>query len=192
MDLSGKEGRRYRLDGYLYPDTYDFYTGRSEAYYIYKLLDRFVSVTEEIREGITDADFDSILTVASMIQSSTGRVGQYEYLARVFYNRINDRANYPFLECPAASVYGTSGRGGVYKGVATDEVINADTPYNTFKNEGLPPGAICNPSLNAIVCAIRPISGKYKYFVTAEDGEALLASNKREHDRNCTYVKERD
>ena len=186
--LSEREGRRYRLDGYLYPDTYDLYTGRSEAYYIYKLLDRFVAVTEDARKGLTDSDLDSILIVASMIQSSTVRVGQYEYLARVFYNRINDSRNYPFLECPAASIYGMSGRGGIYKGVATDEVKNADTPYNTFKNEGLPPGAICNPSLNAIVCALRPISGKYKYFVTDEGGEALLATSKREHEENCRLV----
>ena len=187
-ELHGGNGRKYRLDGYLYPDTYDFYTGRSEAYYIYKLLDRFVAVTESLRSGMSTADFDGIVTVASMIQSSTSRVGQYEYLARVFYNRLNDIENYPYLDCPAASVYGMNGTGGVYKGVATDEVVNADTPYNTFKNEGLPPGAICNPSVSAIVCALRPANASYKYFVTGGSGEAIFASSKREHQKNCLSV----
>lgn len=190
--LSEKNGRRYRLDGYLYPDTYDFYTGRSEAYYIYKLLDRFVSVTDGVREGISDADFDGILTVASMIQRSTVRVGQYEYLSRVFYNRLNNSESYPFLNCPATSVYGMSGGGGVYKGRATDDIMSAPTPYNTFTNKGLPPGAICNPSINAIVCAIRPANGTYKYFVTDLDGETLFASTKREHETNCATIKETD
>ena len=189
-ELPSGNGRRYRLDGYLYPDTYDFYTGRSEAYYIYKLLDRFVAVTESLRSGMSTLDFDGIITVASMIQSSTSRVGQYEYLARVFYNRLNDIENYPYLDCPAASVYGMNGRGGVYKGVAADEVVDADTPYNTFKNKGLPPGAICNPSISAIVCALRPANASYKYFVTSGSGEAILASSKREHQKNCLSVTE--
>ena len=186
--LSSKEGRRYRLDGYLYPDTYDFYTGRSEAYYIYKLLDRFVAVTESVRGGITDAELDEILIIASMVQSSTVRVGQYEYMSRVFYNRLNNREDYPFLNCPATSVYGMSGRGGVYKGIATEEMINADTPYNTFKNEGLPPGAVCNPNISAIICALRPANSGYKYFVTDPRGEALFASSKKEHEKNCKTV----
>lgn len=186
--LSSKEGRRYRLDGYLYPDTYDFYTGRSEAYYIYKLLDRFVAVTESVREGISNAELDEILIIASMVQSSTARVGQYEYMSRVFYNRLNNREDYPFLNCPATSVYGMSGRGGVYKGRATEEIMNADTPYNTFKNEGLPPGAVCNPNVSAIICALRPANCGYKYFVTDSKGEAVFASSKKEHEENCRTV----
>ena len=186
--LLPEEGRRYRLDGYLYPDTYDFYTGRSEAYYVYKLLDRFAAVTEDVRAEISHAELDEILTVASMIQSSAGRVGQYEYMARVFYNRLNDRESYPFLECPAASVYGMSGRGGVYKGEAAEDAVNADTPYNTFKYGGLPPGAICNPDISAIICALRPAKGSYKYFVTGQSGEVLFASSQREHRQNCLRV----
>lgn len=185
VDLSG---RKYRLDGYLYPDTYDFYTGRSEAYYIYKLLDRFSAVTADIRKAEEDLDLDSAVIIASMIQLSTSRVGQYEYISAVLHNRMRLNADYPTLDCPAASVYGLTGRGGVYEGVATDDVKVADTPYNTFVNEGLPPGPICNPDLNAIVCALRPAESNYRYFVTNGNGEALFASNKWEHDRNCASV----
>ena len=181
--------RKYRLDGYLYPDTYDFYTGRSEAYYIYKLLDRFEAVTAEIRRAEADLDLDKAVTVASMIQLSTSRVGQYEYISSVFHNRLNDREGYPTLDCPAASVYGMTGNGGVYVGVPDDDVKAADTIYNTFVYEGLPVGPICNPDLNAIVCALRPANSDYKYFVTAGNGEPLFASNKWEHERNCRSIK---
>ncbi len=182
-EVAGEE-RKYRLDGYLYPDTYDFYTERSEAYYIYKLLDRFASVTENIRKNITPREFDEALIMASMIQRSTSRVGQYEYLSAVFHNRLDG-----YTECPASSVYGVSGAGGVYVGAATEETVNADTPYNTFKNKGLPPGAICNPGLNALVCALRPAKSEYRYFVTAENGECLFAVSKWEHDKNCTSIR---
>lgn len=181
--------RKYRLDGYLYPDTYDFYVGRSEAYYIYKLLDRFSAVTADIRKAEADLDLDGAVILASMIQSSSSRVGQYEYISSVFHNRLKNSSDYPTLDCPAASVYGMTGSGGVYAGRPTEDIIVADTPYNTFINDGLPPGPICNPDLNAIVCALRPAQSNYRYFVTDGNGEALFASSKGEHERNCSSVK---
>lgn len=180
--------RKYRLDGYLYPDTYDFYTDRSEAYYIYKLLDRFSAVTADIRKAEEGLDLDSAVILASMIRLSSSRVGQYEYISSVFHNRLKLSADYPTLDCPASSVYGSTGGGGVYLGCPTEDVKLANTAYNTFMNEGLPPGPICNPDINAIVCAIRPAESNYRYFVTDGNGEALFASNKREHEKNCRSV----
>ena len=184
-NLSTSEGRKYRLDGYLYPDTYDFYTGRSEAYYIYKLLDRFDSILGELDVDVNN--IDEIVTIASMIQSSASRVGQYEYMSAVFHNRLNDPSTYPYLNCPASSAYGM-GMGGVYIGVPDEEIKNFDSPYNTFLNEGLPPGAICNPDKSALICATRPANVKYKYFVTTENGDVLFASNETGHRQNLAKV----
>ena len=172
--------RKYRLDGYLYPDTYDFYMDRSEEYYIYKLLDRF----ETAVKGINIDSIDETVIIASMIQSSSSQVGQYEYLSAVFHNRLNDPESFPFIECPAANVYGKEGDGTVFIGPPTDEIKNIDSPYNTFLNKGLPPGAICNPDINALICALRPARSDYKYFVTMENGEVLFAQNEEEHRKN--------
>ena len=180
LNEKASEDRKYRLDGYLYPDTYDFYTGRSEAYYIYKMLDRFCQITSEI--GIDPID-DDVITLASMIQASTVSVAQFEYLSAVFSNRLNSPDDHPYLQCPATSAY-AMGIYGVVPGAPKDDVINADTPYNTFKNEGLPPGAICNPSKHAIIAALYPADCNYKYFYTDENGVAVFASTRVQHESN--------
>ena len=180
LDKAMSTGRKYRLDGYLYPDTYDFYTGRAESYYIYKLLDRFVAVTKNIDKDISDQD----IIIASMIATSTASVGQYEYISSVFHNRLNASDIYPFLNCPSSSAYATN-RFGVFTGIADEEIKELDSLYNTFKNEGLPPGAICNPNKNAILAALFPATTDYKYFVTLENGEALFAKTEKEHTKNC-------
>ena len=187
-DITTKNGRKYRLDGYLYPDTYDFYTDRSEAYYIYKLLDRFDAVTEELRMKESGLSLDDAVILASMISRSSSFVGQYEYLSSVFHNRLVSPETYPCLECPAASVYGISGRGGVFCGVPDEEIKKAPSGYNTYITEGLPPGPICNPDVRAITCALRPAESKYRYFITDENGCAFFASSRKEYDRLCEKI----
>ncbi len=172
--------RKYRLDGYLYPDTYDFYTGRSEAYYIYKMLDRFCQVAAEIG---ADPVSDDTIIIASMIQSSTESVAQFEYMSAVFHNRLKAPDYYPYLQCPATSAY-AMGVYGVTSGIPGEEIKNADTPYNTFKNQGLPPGAVCNPSKYAIIAALYPADCNYKYFYTDQKGEAVFASTLKQHESN--------
>ncbi len=184
LDKKTSPYRKYRLDGYLYPDTYDFYMDRSEEYYIYKLLDRFESAVK----GINAYSIDEAVIIASMIQSSSSQVGQYEYLSAVFHNRLNDQDRFPFLECPATNAYGYGGGGEVFTGLPGEEVKKIDSPYNTFLNKGLPPGAVCNPGINAIICAIRPARSDYKYFVTLKNGEALFARNEEEHRKNLIKV----
>ena len=174
--------RKYRLDGYLYPDTYDFYTGRSEAYYIYKMLDRFCQVAAEIGVDLID---DDTLIIASMIQSSTESVAQFEYMSAVFHNRLKNPGDYPYLQCPATSAY-AMGIYGVTPGIPGEEIKNADTPYNTFKNKGLPPGAVCNPSKYAMIAALYPANCNYKYFYTDQKGEAVFTSTLKQHEINLS------
>ncbi len=162
LDGNVSNDRKYRLDGYLYPDTYDFYTGRSEAYYIYKLLDRFDTTVKRL--DISVEEIDKKVIVASMIQRSSTMVGQYEYLSSVFNNRLNDPEKFPYLNCPATGEYAVE--------------------YDTFRNKGLPPGAICNPDVNALICAVRPAKSEYKYFVTMKNGEALFATTETGHRQN--------
>lgn len=181
LDEKMSKDRRYRLDGYLYPDTYDFYTGRAETYYIYKMLDRFSEIVAEL--GLSDIEDDSVI-IASMIQSSASNVSQYEYVSSAIHNRLNAPDVYPNLCCPATSAYAV-GIGGIYTGVPTEEIKTVSSPYNTFTNEGLPPGAICNPSKNALIAALYPAESKYKYYLTLESGEVILARTEWEHNKNC-------
>ena len=173
--------RLYRLDGYLYPDTYDFYTGRAETYYIYKMLDRFCAVAAEI--GLSDGNFDAVV-IASMIESSAPHVSDYEYISSAIHNRLKNPEVYPYLCIPSTSAYALR-VSGIYYGIPTDEIKSVNSPYNTFINEGLPPGAICNPSKHALIAALSPADTSYKYFLTLESGEVIFAKTEREHNANC-------
>ena len=181
LDQKISKDRLYRLDGYLYPDTYDFYTGRSEAYYIYKMLDRFCQISAEL--GVNTLD-DDIVTVASMIQASCSNVSQFEYVSSAIHNRLRDPATYPHLACPATSAYAL-GISGLCIGAPTDDIKEVDSHYNTFINKGLPPGAICNPGKNALVAALCPADSPYKYYLTLENGSVVLARTEWEHNKNC-------
>ena len=181
LDQKISKDRLYRLDGYLYPDTYDFYTGRSEAYYIYKMLDRFCQITAEL--GV-DTLNDDVVIVASMIQASCSNVSQFEYVSSAIHNRLRDPVTYPYLACPATSAYALK-EVGVYIGVPTEEIKTVDSPYNTFIKKGLPPGAICNPNKNALIAALHPADSAYKYYLTLENGSVALARTEWEHNKNC-------
>ena len=175
------ENRIYRLDGYLYPDTYEFYTGRTEAYYIYKLLDRFCSVVAEI--GAETLDDDAVI-IASMIEASSSNVSQYEYVSSAIHNRLDDKETYPNLNCPATSAY-AMGMSGIFIGVPSDEIKTLSSPYNTFTNKGLPPGAICNPGKNALIASLYPAESSYKYYLTLQNGSVVLSRTEWEYNKSC-------
>lgn len=184
LDKKESGDRLYRLDGYLYPDTYEFYTGREEAYYIYKMLDRFRSVISEL--SLNGIDDESVI-IASMISRSSSNVSQYEYVSSAIHNRLRDPEVYPFLSCPATSAY-AMGIIGIFTGIPDEEIRTLDSPYNTFINEGLPPGAICNPSKNALIAAIYPAESSYKYYLTLPSGSVIFARSEWEHNKNCELL----
>lgn len=183
IDAIPESDRVYRLEGYLYPDTYDFYTGRSESYYIERMLSRFDAVTEGLLPLCEEAgtSLDELVTVASLIECSAGFSSSYERLSGVIHNRL-DRGD--CLQIPAASVYGISASSELYTGEVTDELTKCDSPYNTFTNKGLPPGAVCNPSKEALLCALYPEKNQYLYFVTQSNGNVLFAKSLSEHREN--------
>ena len=191
-NAEGTNERKYRLDGYLYPDTYDFYTGRSEAYYIYRMLDRFADVSESIVPLMNGEEytFDEIVVIASLVQSSTARVAQYESISEVIHNRLKASEKFPFLEIPASNAY-ADGKKGVFYEVPSEELKSIASPYNTYEREGLPPGAICNPDINALICACRPSGSGFVYFVTLPSGETLFAITESEHRENLKIAADR-
>lgn len=184
-ELEVKEGRRYRLDGYLYPDTYYFYTTSSEVSVIYKLLDRFDEIfPDAYREALTERGFtaDQIVTLASMVQKEAKYESEFGWISSVFNNRLSHPGyeTQGYLNSDATTLYGLDDD----KGFVTGEDNEKDGPYNTYTRKGLPVGPIANPSYSAITWALYPAETDYYYFVAKKDGYNLFAKTAAEHAQN--------
>ncbi|MEE0834993.1 MAG: endolytic transglycosylase MltG [Clostridia bacterium] len=184
-ELESNPERKYRLEGYLYPDTYYFYNNASEISIIYKLLDRFSGIfPDEYRDACREKGMtvDQIVTLASMIQMEAKYESEYGWISSVFHNRLNNPSyeTKGFLQSDATTLYGLAER----KETVTPEDNQIDTPYNTYTRKGLPAGPITNPSFSAITWALYPAETDYYYFVAKSDGYNLFAKTSAEHARN--------
>jgi len=192
-DIPEDANRYYRLEGYLFPDTYDFYTEEPEYYYLRRMLVRFNNVvSEKLRKQITDngMTLDQVLTVASIIEKEAYYANDYAICASVIWNRLNAPKTFPHLECDSTIIYALSHRnGGVRVNTITAADLKLDDPYNSYLNDGLPPSPICNPSYTTILCAIEPESTKYYFFVTDASNNLLPAATKAEHNANVEKVR---
>lgn len=184
LDEADLTGRTYRLEGYLYPDTYEFYKGSSEATVIYKMLNRFnVIFSDDFYDVAAELGYtvDEIITLASMIEKEARYSADYEQVSSVFHNRLNNSANYPCLESDATIMYAIQIRDGERKTSLTSEDLAYDTPYNTYLYKGLPPGPIANPGYEAITCALYPAKTKYYFFVSDNYGNTYFSRTNAEH-----------
>ena len=184
LDEADLTGRTYRLEGYLYPDTYEFYKSSSEVTVIYKLLSRFnVIYSSDFYAKAEELGYtvDQIMTLASMIEKEARYSADYELVSSVFHNRLNSD-NFPKLESDATIMYAIQVRDGERKSSLTGEDLSYDTPYNSYMYEGLPPGPIANPGYEAITCALWPASSKYYYFVSDNYGNTYFSRTNAEHE----------
>ncbi len=188
------EGRYYRLDGYLFPDTYEFYNNSSEEVVIDKLLARFDQVfVDDYRARAAELGYsvDDILSIASLIEKEAGTADDYRKVSSVFHNRLSHASSYPKLQSDATVVYALQMMTGERPGTVTSEQLDTtDSPYNTYLYDGLPPGPISNPSASAIRYALYPMESNYYYFISANNGTTLYASTLVEHQRNIQKVLE--
>lgn len=190
------EDRTYRLDGYLFPNTYDFYVDEDEVHVINKLLNsfesNFVSVYYKRCENL-GMSMDEIITLASMVQAEAKYAIDLEYISSVFHNRLNS-SSFKYLESDATVVYCLEER----KEELTQSDLNIKSPYNTYVSEGLPPGAICNPGIDAIEAALYPddpLNSKGEsysafFFVSNKFGKTYYAATNKQHDKNKKQVAE--
>ena len=160
-------GEATRLEGFLYPDTYNFYTPHDPVYAINKLLVNFdARYTDEMRQQVADSGYtiQEILTIASMIERETDGTDRAK-IASVIYNRLNnpDAGTVGFLQIDATLTYINGGE------VPTAADREIDSPYNTYKYKGLPPGPIANPGLESIMAALEPEDTSYFYYVLGDD-----------------------
>ncbi|MBQ2733392.1 MAG: endolytic transglycosylase MltG [Clostridia bacterium] len=185
LEESGtSKDRYYRLEGYLYPDTYDFYTDATPAQVVYKLLNNFNRKFKDVyydRAKEIGLTVDEVVTIASFIQEEAYYLEEFENVASVFHNRLANPAAFPKLESDATAAYAIH----VMTGKRPDKIVPADlevkSPYNTYQIEGLPPGAISSPGYDAIVTAMYPAKTDYYYFYTKSDKRTVFSKTLAEH-----------
>lgn len=187
LEASGRTSNRlYRLDGYLFPDTYEFYKSSSEETVINKLLKRFSQIfTQEYRDQCTALGYsvDEMITLASMIEKEAASPSEFFLVSSVFHNRLNNPWSFPRLESDATVLYVIAHDKGERPKTVTPEDLQYSTPYNTYLYEGLPPGPIANPSASAMLAALSPVSTDYYYFYyMSSRGRTVYSATKSEHD----------
>lgn len=179
-----KPGRLYRLEGYLYPDTYCFYSESSAHAVIDKMLSNFnTKFDERYRKSCekNNLTVEQAVTLASMIVKEAKFVSDYPKISSVFHNRLNNRAFNGRLQSDATLTY-------VLGRPMKKEDKSNQSEYNTYIKKGLPPSPICNPDLNALSYALYPDTTSYYYFVTSDDGSVLYARSYAEHIKNIQKV----
>lgn len=176
------EERIYRLDGYLFPDTYEFYLNSSEATVINKLLKRFSQIfTKEYREQSAAFGYtvDEVITLASIIEKEAASPSEFFIISSVFHNRMNNPWTFPKLESDATIVYQMQHESGE-RPQLTGSDLEVDLAYNTYTNDGLPPGPIANPSASAMLAALSPVTTNY-YFFYHHKGTIYPSETKEQH-----------
>ncbi len=160
------------LEGYLFPDTYEFYKGAEAKNVIDRLLSNFATqMSETLSEETLTYDLDDIVIIASIIEKeTTGGSDDRSTIASVIYNRL-ENTDYDdingYLQMDSTVQYLLEER----KEHLTDADLAIDSPYNTYLYAGLPEGPICNPGMDSIQAALNPSDTDYYYFMLGDDGE---------------------
>ena len=176
--------RKYLLEGYLAPNTYEIYTDATALSIIKKLLsqtDKVFAAEWQTRAQELDMSMDDILILASMIEKEAKK-SDFAKVSAVFHNRLNDGMK---LQSDPTIHYITGER----RMSLRSSDLAVDSPYNTYRVSGLPAGAICNPSPEAINAALYPdesyLAEEYLYFCSKDpdNGELHFSRTLQEHER---------
>ena len=183
--------RRYKLEGYLFPDTYEVFANTDANTIINKQLTRFNDIfTGDCIERANELGMtvDDVVILASIIEREA-KTADFAKVSAVFHNRI--REDMPLESC-ATVQYAL----GVRNYVLTAEQLSAESKYNTYKYGGLPAGPLCTPGKNAIMAALNPdeqyLKDGYLFFCLKEpeSGELAFAKTKKEHDANVSQYRD--
>ena len=183
--------RKYALEGYLSPNTYEIYTSSSADTLIKRLLTQteaaYLSGYDERAQelGLT---MDQVFTLASMIEKEA-KTSDFAKVSAVFHNRLKAGMT---LGSDVTVKYVS----GSQKMSLNDSDLAVDSPYNTYTHKGLPIGPICNPSMDAVVAALYPdeqyVAQKYLYFCSAEpeSGKLVFSKTLEEHNKAVSYYRQ--
>ena len=204
-------GDRYSLEGYLFPNTYDFYENDKPERVLGKMLSAFnANFTDRMKElldklndrmvkemmdkGYSRAEAEKrkytireVVIIASLIEKESANNLESFRISSVIYNRLTNPNAYPKLEIDATVIYALGGKTDL-----TAEDLRIDHPFNTYMYEGLPPGAICSPSQNSLAAALNPEVTEvdyYFYVLNPFTGKHYFSETRRQHEAAIEAIK---
>lgn len=174
----------YKMEGYFFPDTYQFYLEEDPVNVAKKVCKNFeYKITPDLYGRMEDMGMtlEETLTLASIVQREAGDSYNMKMVASVFHNRLNDPDTFPLLQSDPTTNY-------VEEVVIPNLEIYSESiceAYDTYRGGGLPPGPICNPGIDAIEAVLYPRETNYYYFCSdLETGEFFYAETLEEHEEN--------
>lgn len=181
----------YSMEGYFYPDTYNFYLDDSCYNVVKKVREHFNSkLTSSMKQTIqkNGMTIDQVITLASIVQAEAGSVKDMPKVASVFLNRLNDSANFPRLESDATDDYYNDViqvEAKNSKSYTESEIKDFKDIYDTYVANGLPAGPICNPGIDAINAVLKPEKTDYLYFCSnLKTKKTYFAKTLSKHKKN--------
>ncbi len=171
------------LEGYLFPETYSLPPKATASRLVHLMVDRFEQLfTEDMRQSAEARGMTTrqAVTLASIVEKETARGEERSIVAAVYLNRLQARMP---LQCDPTVIYALE-KAGRYNGNITRADLDIDSPYNTYRYPGLPPGPIASPGLPSLKAAVAPADVGFLYFVSRNDGSHVFARTLDEHNAN--------
>lgn len=205
--IKNADKRYYKLEGYLYPDTYEFYVNENPETIIYKFLNNYevkinekqtvdgyskrTTVLKMIEQSDSDYTLDEVMTIASIIQAEAANADDMYYISSILHNRLNADVDMGVssLGLDSTRFYPYRTAEGVPDSAGGKNYVSK---YDTYETAGLPAGPICNPGMEAIKAAINPKSTDYYFFCHDSQGAAYYSSTLYQQNANLEYIKSYD
>jgi UPF0755 protein len=171
------------LEGYLFPDTYALPRKTTADQLVARMVARFEqTLTPELRDQATERGMTvrELVTLASLVEKETARSDERRLVAAVYTNRLKIGMG---MQADPTVIYALE-RAGRYDGNLTRDDLRFDSPYNTYRYSGLPPGPVAAPGKASLEASANPADVPYIYFVSRNDGSHVFATTLDEHNRN--------
>jgi UPF0755 protein len=171
------------LEGYLFPNTYSLPRSTTAAQLVERMVTAFRDVlTPELvdRAAARGLSVRQLVTLASLVEKETAKADERPIVAAVYVNRLKIGMG---MQCDPTVIYALE-RAGRYTGNLTRDDLRFDSPYNTYRYAGLPPGPIAAPGRASLEAAANPADVPYIYFVSRNDGSHVFATTLDDHNRN--------
>ena len=178
------------LEGYLFPDTYTLQRRTTAEELVERMVSRFKkSWTPELQQKALARGLNlrQLVTLASIVEKETGKAEERPIVAGVYTNRLKIGMG---LQCDPTVIYALM-LAGRYDGNIRRDDLQIDSPYNTYRYAGLPPGPIAAPGEASLIAAANPADVPYLYFVSRNDGSHVFATTLDEHNRNVNEYQRR-
>ena len=178
------------LEGYLFPDTYTLQRRTTAEELVERMVSRFKkALTSEVQQQASARGLTvrQLVTLASLVEKETGKAEERPIVAGVYTNRLKIGMG---LQCDPTVIYALM-LAGRYDGNIRKDDLQIDSPYNTYRYGGLPPGPIAAPGAASLIAAANPADVPFLYFVSRGDGSHVFATTLDEHNRNVNEFQRR-